>query len=229
MYSDVDYCRHKTVLSQFKNLTRLFILLTSIISSFAFASDLAPPKDYRADSIINDVKNSKYSSATGKNYTVGGVSSNNGTVSARVDQRVVVGGSSAEVKTKVSFPADFKDVARTAGKLARTAGGLYLADKAFQGLMDGVDYVMDPKNNTIVKFPMRIEDGIFNFTNTGSFSFRMVKLKAAAKGNPEAEYNLGYLYYYGYGVEKNLEKAKYWLQRSAAKGFEDAKKFLEDF
>lgn len=151
MYSDVDYCRHKTVLSQFKNLTRLFILSTSIISSFAFASDLAPPKDYRADSIINDVKNSKYSSATGKNYTVGGVSSNNGTVSARVDQRVVVGGSSAEVKTKVSFPVDYKDLAKKAGKLARGAGGLYLADKAFQGLMDGVDYVLDPNNNTIQK------------------------------------------------------------------------------
>ena len=39
------------------------------------------------------------------------------------------------------------------------------------------------ENNTIVKFPMRIEDGIFNFTNTGSFSFRMVKLKAGARGN----------------------------------------------
>lgn len=136
-----------------KLLLIILFLSTSIISSFAFASDLAPAKDSRADSIINDVKNSKYSSGTGKNYTVGGVKSTNGTVSARVDQRVVVGGSSAEVKTKVSFPADYKDVARTAGKLARTAGGLYLADKAFQGLMDGVDYVMDPKNNQIVKKP----------------------------------------------------------------------------
>ena len=149
MYSDVDYCRYKTVLSQFKNLTRLFILSTSIISSFAFAG---AAEDRNRD-VLQAANDSKYSSATGKNYTVGGVSSNNGTVSARVDQRVVVGGSSAEVKTKVSFPADFKDVARTAGKLARTAGGLYLADKAFQGLMDGVDYVMDPKNNQIVKKP----------------------------------------------------------------------------
>lgn len=149
MYSDVDYCRYKTVLSQFKNLTRLFILSTSIISSFAFAG----AAEDRTRDIHEAVNDSKYSSATGKNYTVGGVKSTNGTVSARVDQRVIVGGSSAEVKTKVSFPVDYKDLAKKAGKLARGAGGLYLADKAFQGLMDGVDYVLDPKNNTIVKKP----------------------------------------------------------------------------
>lgn len=137
-----------------KILAFLLSLIIAYTPAMVFASDLSPPQDYRTDSIINEVKKSKYSSATGKDYTVGGVKSNNGTISARVDQRVVVGGSSAEVKTKVSFPVDLKDVAKKATKLARHAGGLYIADKAFQGLMDGVNYVMDPdNNNAIIKKP----------------------------------------------------------------------------
>ena len=136
-----------------KILAFLLSLIIAYSPALVFASDLAPPKDYRADSIINDVKNSKYSSATGKNYTVGGVSSNNGTVSARVDQRVVVGGSSAEVKTKVSFPVDYKDLAKKATKIAGWSVGGVVVDQAFKKLMDGVDYVMDPKNNQIVKKP----------------------------------------------------------------------------
>ena len=152
-----------------KILAFLLSLIIAYSPALVFASDLAPAKDYRADSIINDVKNSKYSSATGKNYTVGGVSSNNGTISARVDQRVVVGGSSAEVKTKVSFPVDLKDVAKKAGKLAKwSAGGA-----VFGGVVDqfnkAVDYVLDPKNNQIVKKPTPSEIADYNKNNLKTY------------------------------------------------------------
>jgi len=41
---------------------------------------------------------------------------------------------------------------------------------------------------------------------------------AAAEGNPEAEYALGYHYYYGKGVKRDTEAAKAWMQKAAIQG-----------
>jgi TPR repeat protein len=41
--------------------------------------------------------------------------------------------------------------------------------------------------------------------------------KAAEQGDPDGEYDLGHMYVTGEGVEKNAEKAVYWLSRAAAK------------
>lgn len=40
-------------------------------------------------------------------------------------------------------------------------------------------------------------------------------LPVAAEGNREAQYAVGYMYYYGYGVAEDYESAEFWLQRAA--------------
>ena len=44
--------------------------------------------------------------------------------------------------------------------------------------------------------------------------------------NPKAQFRLGSLYYNGDGVERNLEKAKYWFEKSAEQGDSDAQRIL---
>ncbi|RVT71968.1 T9SS type A sorting domain-containing protein [Flavobacterium sufflavum] len=51
---------------------------------------------------------------------------------------------------------------------------------------------------------------------------------AAEKRNPVAMYMLGLCYRNGYGVAIDTEKAKYWLNKSAALGFKDSEKELAD-
>ena len=45
--------------------------------------------------------------------------------------------------------------------------------------------------------------------------------EAAKLGNAESQYNLGYSYRAGAGVEQNIEKAIYWFSKSADQGFND--------
>lgn len=47
-------------------------------------------------------------------------------------------------------------------------------------------------------------------------------LPAAVNGNPEAQYALGYLYFYGYGTPENPESGIFWMQRAALKNFPPA-------
>lgn len=49
----------------------------------------------------------------------------------------------------------------------------------------------------------------------------------AASGNADAQYTLGYLYYYGQGVDKDEHQAMNWIQRAAAQGHEKAIKALK--
>ncbi len=51
-------------------------------------------------------------------------------------------------------------------------------------------------------------------------------LPAAAKGNPQAQYAIGYMYYYGYGVARDSETGIFWMQQSAAQGYQPAIKAL---
>jgi TPR repeat protein len=46
--------------------------------------------------------------------------------------------------------------------------------------------------------------------------------QAAALGHPEAQYNLGYCYQMGSGVEKDMNIAVEWYTKSAQQGFNDA-------
>ncbi len=62
----------------------------------------------------------------------------------------------------------------------------------------------------------------------GNYSQAAVILKQLAdKGDPAAQYALGYLYYYGQGVEQNTGVALDWFKLSAAKGFSKAIEALQ--
>lgn len=52
-------------------------------------------------------------------------------------------------------------------------------------------------------------------------------LPLASQNNAHAEYAVGYMYYYGYGVAQDSESGLFWMQKSASQGFEPAKKALE--
>jgi TPR repeat protein len=40
-------------------------------------------------------------------------------------------------------------------------------------------------------------------------------LPPAHHGNPRAQYAVGYMYYYGYGVPQNTDTGYYWIRRAA--------------
>ena len=46
--------------------------------------------------------------------------------------------------------------------------------------------------------------------------------QAAHLGHPAAQFSLGGMYYQGQGVETDVTKAKEWLTKSAAQGYEKA-------
>jgi TPR repeat protein len=48
----------------------------------------------------------------------------------------------------------------------------------------------------------------------------------AAAGNDKAQYTLGYLFYYGLGVEKSEQQAMHWIQQAAAQGNKKAQQAL---
>lgn len=47
-------------------------------------------------------------------------------------------------------------------------------------------------------------------------------LPLAANGNAEAEYAVGYLYYYGYGTTQDTDSGYFWIKRSADQHFQPA-------
>ena len=54
-------------------------------------------------------------------------------------------------------------------------------------------------------------------------------LRLAEKGYPLAECQIGYFYYKGLGIEKDLEKSFYWTERAARHGDRDAQNNLAEF
>ena len=147
MYSHVDYRRHKTVLNPAKTIKTL-IFSTLIFSTYAFAG----AAEDRTNAVINSAINSKYSSATGSNYTVGNVAVKDGILSADIKQKVIVDGSSATVGSKVSIPANdafYKQSAKYAKGLLKSSAYAYAASVGMETLLRGVGYVMDSENNTL--------------------------------------------------------------------------------
>ena len=51
-------------------------------------------------------------------------------------------------------------------------------------------------------------------------------LPIAQQGNPKAQYAIGYMYYYGKGVERNLTLAKNWIRNAAEQGYTPARDAL---
>ncbi len=52
-------------------------------------------------------------------------------------------------------------------------------------------------------------------------------LPVAVQGRAEAQYAVGYMYYYGYGVPQDNESGLFWMERAASQNFESARKALE--
>ena len=50
---------------------------------------------------------------------------------------------------------------------------------------------------------------------------------AAEQGSPEAQYAVGYMYYYGQGVIENRQKAWYWITKAAQNGNQDAQRAVK--
>lgn len=50
---------------------------------------------------------------------------------------------------------------------------------------------------------------------------------AAEKGSPEAQYAVGYMYYYGQGVIEDRQKAWFWITKAAQNGNQDAQRAMK--
>lgn len=64
--------------------------------------------------------------------------------------------------------------------------------------------------------------------NYGPHTSLSKTLQLARNGNSQAQYAMGYRYYYGIGVKENINRAKSWLYRSATNGNSVARKALND-
>ena len=58
------------------------------------------------------------------------------------------------------------------------------------------------------------------FIEQGYYKRAMQELLGpACDGNPEAQYAVGYMYYYGYGVAQDTAVGYFWINRAARKGY----------
>lgn len=74
------------------------------------------------------------------------------------------------------------------------------------------------------------QNGCVNNLKSGINSFRVqdyrqafLRLKPEAeRGQPDAQYAVGYMYYYGQGVVENRKFADYWINKAAEAGQSEA-------
>jgi TPR repeat protein len=70
---------------------------------------------------------------------------------------------------------------------------------------------------------IQLREGIDHF-RLEEFRKAFIRLKPLAEnGNPEAQYAVGYMYYYGQGVIEDRKKAWFWIHAAANLGNPDAK------
>lgn len=67
-----------------------------------------------------------------------------------------------------------------------------------------------------------LREGILNFKEQNYRQAFIRLMPEAEKGQPDAEYAVGYMYYYGQGVIEDRKKAWYWISCAAKKGQRDA-------
>ncbi len=53
-------------------------------------------------------------------------------------------------------------------------------------------------------------------------------LPPAVRGNKDAQYAVGYMYYYGKGIDRNADLAENWLRKAANKGDSRARAMLKE-
>lgn len=132
--------------------TFLALLLSSIFTSTVYAGAAE-----RQESIYDAAMKSR------NGIGVSNVRAANDMINADITQRVTVDGSNATINTKVSIPANDDSFKRNTAKHAKNLlkGGAYAAGAAaaMKVILDGVDWVMDPKNNTIQYPDIGYDDG----------------------------------------------------------------------
>ncbi len=69
---------------------------------------------------------------------------------------------------------------------------------------------------------LNLREGIHSFKEQNYRSAFIRLMPEAEKGNPEAQYAIGYMYYYGEGVVEDRKKAAKWINKAAAAGQTDA-------
>lgn len=67
-----------------------------------------------------------------------------------------------------------------------------------------------------------LQEGIGSFKAQDYRQAFIHLLPEAKKGVPDAEYAVGYMYYYGQGVLEDRKQALYWINRAAAAGQREA-------
>ncbi|WP_133128240.1 tetratricopeptide repeat protein [Legionella nagasakiensis] len=69
---------------------------------------------------------------------------------------------------------------------------------------------------------LNLQEGIKSF-QVQDYRQAFIRLKPEAeKGQPDAQYAVGYMYYYGQGVVEDRKKAIYWIRCAANAGQPDA-------
>lgn len=66
------------------------------------------------------------------------------------------------------------------------------------------------------------EEGEYNFKNHNYHLAFLQLFPLADHGNAEAQYAVGYMYFYGQGVTENIKAAHEWISRSAAQHYPPA-------
>lgn len=69
---------------------------------------------------------------------------------------------------------------------------------------------------------LNLREGIHSFKVQNYRAAFIRLMPEAKKGQPDAQYAVGYMYYYGQGVIENKEKALYWIRCAAKAGQTDA-------
>jgi TPR repeat protein len=74
----------------------------------------------------------------------------------------------------------------------------------------------------ITKGALNLGEGINSFRGQ-DYRRAFIRLKPLAeKGQPDAQYAVGYMYYYGQGVVEDRDKAWFWIHMAARLGQPDA-------
>jgi TPR repeat protein len=79
---------------------------------------------------------------------------------------------------------------------------------------------------TACLYDLSLREGIASF-KAQDYRQAFIRLKPAAeRGNRDAQYAVGYMYYYGRGVVENRKKALFWIQHAARAGQLEARKAM---
>lgn len=71
---------------------------------------------------------------------------------------------------------------------------------------------------TACRSHLNLEEGMTNFKIQNYRSAFIYLMPEAEKGQPDAQYAIGFMYYYGEGVLEDKKKALLWIKRAAKKG-----------